>query len=125
LETSLSTPQPTPAPQTPPSTASSAPPAPGVIFVTSGELFWLTISIWIGGIFILTLMPVLLIPRIGMLPGIIGSYLLFFSVWQPVQTITQRTFGVRTGLIRMILFVAAAASIAFYLREALLGMARG
>jgi hypothetical protein len=121
----LSTPQPTPAPQIPPSTASSAPPARGVIFVTSGELFWLTISIWIGGIFILTMMPMLLIPRAGMLPGIIGSYLLFFAVWQPVQAITQRTFGVRTGLIRMILFVAAAASIAFYLREALLGMARG
>jgi hypothetical protein len=119
------TPQPTPAPQAPPRTAPGAPPARGVISVTSGELFWLTISIWIGGIFILTLMPVLLIPRIGMLPGIIASYLLFFVIWQPVQTITQRTFGVRTGLMRMILFVAAAASIAFYLREALLGMARG
>ena len=67
----------------------------------------------------------LLIPRLGMPLGVALSYLLFFLAWQPVQTITQRTFGMRTGIVRMVLFVAAAATIAFYLREVLLGMARG
>jgi hypothetical protein len=109
-----------PAPVTP----SSAPPPHGVIFLTAGEFFWLTLGVWLGGIFILTLAPVLLIPRVGMPLGVALSYLLFFIAWQPVQVITQRTFGIRTGVIRMVLFVAAAATIAFYLREALLALAR-
>jgi hypothetical protein len=65
-------------------------------------------------------MPVLLIPRIGMPLGVAGSYLLFFLAWQPIQSITQRTFGMRAGVVRMVMFVAAAATIAFYLRELLL-----
>jgi hypothetical protein len=85
---------------------------------------WLTLGVWIGGVFILTLAPVLLIPRIGMPFGVAGSYLLFFLAWQPVQIVTQRTYGMRVGIIRMLLFVAGAATLAFYLREALLGMTR-
>ena len=112
-------------PQRPPTPSPSPPHAPGVILVTTGEFYWLTLGVWVGGIFILTLMPVLLIPRIGMPLGVTGSYLLFFLAWQPIQIITQRTFGMRTGVLRMIVFVAAAASLAFYLREALLGIARG
>jgi hypothetical protein len=96
----------------------------GVIFVTAGEFYWLTLGVWAGGIFILTLAPVLLIPRLGMPLGVASSYLLFFLAWQPVQVITQRTFGIRAGIIRMVIFVAAAATLAFYLREALLRMAR-
>ena len=92
-----------------------------MITLSKGEFFWLTFAVWIGGIFILALMPVLLIPRLGMPLGVGCSYLLFFICWQPIQSITQRTFGMRAGVLRMILFVAAAASIAFYLREALLG----
>jgi hypothetical protein len=109
---------------TPP--AAPAPPSEprGVIFLTAGEFFWLTLGVWMGGIFILTLAPVLLIPRLGMPLGVAASYLLFFLAWQPVQAITQRTFGIKAGVIRMVLFVAAAATIAFYLREVLLGMGR-
>lgn len=98
--------------------------SPGVIALSRGEFWWLTIGVWLGGIFILTLMPVLLIPRAGMALGVAGSYLLFFVAWQPVQMITQRTFGVRTALIRMTIFVAAAATIAYYLRVVLLELAR-
>jgi hypothetical protein len=99
-------------------------PAPGVIFLSVGEFYWLTLGVWIGGIFILTLMPYLLIPRVGMGLGVAGSYLLFFVCWQPIQIVTQRTFGVRAGLIRMVMFVAAAATLAFYLRESLLALTR-
>jgi hypothetical protein len=94
------------------------------IVISPGEFYWLTLGVWLGGIFILTLMPLLLIPRIGMPLGVAGSYLLFFLAWQPIQLITQRTFGTGAGVLRMIIFVAAAASIAYYLREALLGMSR-
>lgn len=121
------TPEPAPAPPaSPPSPPPppTAPAAPGVVFLTVGEFHRLTLSVWVGGIFILTLMPVLLIPRIGMPWGVIASYLLFFFVWQPIQAVTQRTFGTGAGVVRMLLFVAAAATLAFYLREALLGMAR-
>jgi hypothetical protein len=109
-----------------PSGGIHAPPAAsgGVIFVTTAEFFWLTLGVWSGGIFILTLAPVLLIPRLGMPLGVAVSYLMFFLAWQPIQVITQRTFGIRAGIIRMVLFVAAAATLAFYLREVLLGMAR-
>ena len=117
-----------------PSSSASQPPAPktgadlrsrAVVFLTPGEFLWLTLGVWIGGIFILALTPVLLIPRLGMPLGVSLSYLLFFLVWQPVQVITQRTFGMRAGIIRMVMFVAAAATLAFDLREILLGMARG
>lgn len=80
---------------------------------------------WLGGIFILALMPVLLIPRVGMPLGIIGSYLLFFTAWQPIQNITQRRLGMRTAFIRMVAFTVAAATLAFYLREWLFRGLRG
>ena len=91
----------------------------GVILLTPGEFFWVTFAVWLGGIFILTLLPYLLIPRLGGPLAIAGSYFMFFLAWQPIQIVTQRTFGMRTGVIRMILFVAAAATIAAYLRQAL------
>lgn len=95
-----------------------------MITLSQKEFLWLTLSVWVGGIFILTLMPVLLIPRLGMPLGIAASYFLFFLCWQPIQTITQRTVGTGAGVLRMIAFVAAAATLAFYLRESLLGMGR-
>ena len=114
-----------PQPTRPPAASSPSTSAQrGAIILSAAELYWLTLGVWVGGIFILTLMPVLLIPHLGMPLGVAGSYLLFFLAWQPVQSITQRAFGMRAGIIRMILFVAAAATIAFYLREALLGLSR-
>ena len=93
--------------------------------MSPGEFYWLTLGVWVGGIFILTVMPMLLIPRVGIPLGVAGSYLLFFLAWQPIQIITQRNLGMRAGIIRMVIFVAAAATIAFYLREMLLAMSRG
>ena len=111
-----------PLPAEPPAAAShSAPP----IVLSRGEFLWLTFAVWVGGIFILTLTPLLLIPRLGMRGGVIASYFVFFLVWQPIQSITQRTLGMRAAFIRMLLFVGGGAAIAFYLRELLLGMSRG
>lgn len=70
-------------------------------------------------------MPALLMPRLGAPLGVAGSYLLFFLAWQPIQIITQRSLGMRAGIMRMVIFVAAAATVAFYLREMLLGMTGG
>lgn len=101
--------------------SSAAPPAPTpIIALSRAEFLWLTFGVWLGGIFILTLLPVLLIPRLGMPLGVAASYLVFFIAWQPVQQITQRTSGAGPAVLRMILFVGAAAVLAFYLREALL-----
>ena len=116
---SVNTPNPPAAP--PP----KAPSQSGTIVLSSGEFMWLTLAVWIGGIFILALLPVLLIPRLGMPLGVVASYLVFFLAWQPIQIVTQRTFGMRTGVIRMVIFVGAAATFAFYLRELLLALARG
>jgi hypothetical protein len=102
-----------------------APSRLGTILISTGEFMWLTLAVWMGGIFILALLPVLLIPRLGMPLGVVASYLLFFLAWQPIQIVTQRTFGMRTGVIRMVMFVGAAATVAFYLRELLLALARG
>lgn len=104
----------------PPSPADSSSAPRRTISLNAGEFYWLTFAVWVGGIFILTVMPVLLIPRIGVPLGVASSYLLFFLAWQPIQAITQRKFGMRAGIIRMVMFVAAAATIAFYLRELLL-----
>jgi hypothetical protein len=97
----------------------ASPAARGVLFVTGGEFLWMTFAVWLGGIFILTLMPYLLSPRIGDALAIAGSYFLFFLAWQPVQIVTQRTLGMKSAVIRMIIFVASAATIASYLRQAL------
>jgi hypothetical protein len=103
-----------------------SPPSPrGVILLTIGEFYWITLAVWLGGIFILTLMPYLLIPRVGGLSAIAGSYVLFFLAWQPVQLVTQRTLGMRASIIRMLLFVASAATIAAYLRQALPSLTSG
>jgi hypothetical protein len=107
-------------PATPP-----PPTAPGVILLTSGEFYWVTLAVWIGGIFILTLMPYLLVPRVGGPMGIAGSYFVFFLAWQPIQIVTQRTFGMKAAVIRMVIFVAAAATIAAYLRQALPALTGG
>lgn len=112
-------------PQAPPPSSPVSPSAQRAILVTPGEFYWLTLGVWVGGIFILTVMPALLMPRLGVALGIAGSYLLFFLAWQPIQIITQRSLGMRAGIVRMVIFVAAAATIAFYLREMLLGMTRG
>ena len=87
--------------------------------MTPAEFFWLTLAVWLGGIFILTLMPYLLIPRLGGPLAIGGSYFVFFLAWQPVQIVMQRTLGMKVAVIRMVLFVASAAAIASYLRQAL------
>ncbi len=95
------------------------------IAVSRAEWLWITIGLWVGGIFILTLLPMLLIPRLG-IPGGMGlSYLVFFLAWQPVQVVTQRTLGMRAAVVRMLALVSSAAVIAYYLREALLLAARG
>lgn len=91
----------------------------GVIFVTTGEFLWLTFAVWVGGIFILTLLPYLLIPRLGGVMAIAASYFVFFLAWQPLQIVAQRTLGMKAALIRMVIFVASAATIASYLRQAL------
>jgi hypothetical protein len=91
----------------------------GVLFVTAGEFLWLTFAVWLGGIFILTLLPYLLIPSVGGVMAIAGSYFVFFLAWQPVQIITQRTLGMKSAVVRMVIFVASAATIASYLRQAL------
>jgi hypothetical protein len=89
------------------------------VFVTTGEFLWVTLAVWFGGIFILTLLPYLLIPRFGGVIAIAGSYFVFFLAWQPVQIVTQRTVGIKSAVVRMVLFVASAAAIASYLRQAL------
>lgn len=99
--------------------------ARGPIVLSAAEFLWLTLGVWAGGIFILAFLPVLLIPRLGMPLGVVSSYLLFFLAWQPIQIVTQRTFGMRAGVIRMVLFVGGAATLAFYLRTALLALSRG
>lgn len=108
-----------------PTTSSSRSAQSNPIVLSPGEFFRLTLGVWLGGILILTLMPLLLIPRVGMALGVAGSYLLFFIAWQPVQVITQRTLGMRAGIVRMVVFVAAAAAIAFHLRGSLVAACAG
>ena len=79
----------------------------------------LTGSTWLGGVFMLTLLPMLLVPRFGIPIGLAVSYVVFFLAWQPVQVISQRLLGPRAAVIRMIALVGSAAVVAFYLREAL------
>jgi hypothetical protein len=99
-------------------------PDPNPVVISKGELLWITLGTWVGGVFILTLLPVLLIPRLGIPGGMVLSYLVFFLAWQPVQTITQRVLGMGKAVIRMLAFVGGGAVIAYYLRELLLGMSR-
>jgi len=101
------------------------PPPSGSIIISRTELLWITLGTWVGGVFILSLLPVILIPRLGIPMGMAASYLVFFLAWQPVQAITQRAVGIRAALMRMILLVGGGAVLAFYLREMLLAVTRG
>ncbi len=94
------------------------------IQLSRAEFLWLSLGMWLGGIFILAVMPLLLIPRLGMPLGVAGSYFVFFLAWQPIQSITQRALGVKVAVLRMVVFVGAAAVAGYYIREMLLGMER-
>jgi len=99
----------------------SAPTPPAAsVSVTPAELFWLTAGAWLSGACLLALMPVLLAPRLGAAGALAVSYVLFFLAWQPIQRLTQRALGPRPAFVRMLAFVASAAMIAYYVREALL-----
>ena len=101
------------------------PPSSGSIVISRAELLWITLGTWVGGVFILSLLPVILIPRLGIPMGMAASYLVFFLAWQPVQAVTQRAVGIRAALLRMVLLVGGGAVLAFYLREMLLAPIRG
>lgn len=90
------------------------------VAVTAAELFWLTIGLWLGGICLLALVPVVLAPRLGPAMALAVAYLLFFVSWQPVQRITQRSLEPRAAFLRMLGLVGTAAMFAYYVREALL-----
>jgi hypothetical protein len=77
----------------------------------------------VGGVFTLTVLPILLIPRLGIPVGMGLSYLVFFIEWQPVQVITQRQVGTGAAVVRMLALVASGAVVAFYLRDVLAGSA--
>ena len=111
---------------TPPDVAShpsQSPPAPSpptdVIVVSPRELLGLTLAVWLGGVFILTLLPYLLNSRIGGAMAITISYLVFFLAWQPVHIVTQRAQGVQAAFIRTLIFIAGAATVAAWLRQML------
>ncbi len=89
------------------------------LVVSSAELFWLTAGLWLGGVCLLALMPVILMPRLGPAPALAVSYVLFFLSWQPVQRLTQRALTPRAAFMRLLALVATAAMVAYYVREAL------
>jgi hypothetical protein len=93
--------------------------------VTRAELFWLTVGNWFGGVSLLTLVPILLTPRLGSAAGLGVSYLLFFMAWQPLQRVAQRANGTRTAFIQMLGLVTTAAIAAYSLRELLVAWVRG
>lgn len=97
------------------------PPKSVPVTITRAELLWLTVSTWLGGVFTLTILPMLLVPRLGIPVGMALSYLVFFIEWQPVQIITQRVLGTSSVVVRMLALVASAAVAAFYLRDFLAG----
>jgi len=96
---------------------SKQPSAP--VTVTPAELFWITAGAWLSGACLLALLPVLLAPRLGPAAGLAVSYVLFFIAWQPIQRLTQRAVGPQRAFVRMLAFVASAAMLAYYVREAL------
>ena len=115
---------PVPSPASPAPASTPDPRSVRGVLLSPGEFLWLTFAVWIGGVFILTVMPTLLIPRFGTALGVGGSYVAFFLAWQPVQSITQRALGVKVAVIRMLIFVSGAATLAFYLKGVLLAMAQ-
>lgn len=108
---------------TPPAAPPAADDLPG-IRVSPAEILWLSLGVWLAGTCLIALMPVILIPRLGPAAGVAASYGLFFLAWQPVQSLTQRAIGARAAVVRMVLFVASAATVGYYLREALLELIR-
>lgn len=104
-------------------TAPTPEPAPPLV-VTSAELFWLTAGLWLSGICLLALMPVMLMPRLGPAAGLAVSYVAFFVAWQPLQRILQRALGPQRAFVRLLALVASAAMFAYYVREALLEIVR-
>lgn len=94
-------------------------PDPRPIPITSTELFWLTAGLWMSGICLLALLPVMLMPRLGPAGGLAVSYVAFFVAWQPLQRILQRTLGSSGAVVRVLALVASAAMIAYYVRAAL------
>ncbi len=103
---------------------SESPPTPSSVHVTvsPAELFWLTAGAWLSGACLLALLPVLLAPRLGPAAGLAVSYVLFFLAWQPIQRLTQRALGPQQAFVRILAFVASAAMVAYYVREALLSL---
>lgn len=94
------------------------PSGPRPILITQTELFWLTAGLWMSGICLLALLPVLLMPRLGQAGGLAVSYVAFFVAWQPLQRILQRQMG-PSAVMRVLALVASAAMLAYYLRDAL------
>jgi hypothetical protein len=111
---------PTAAPSSEPDAASSP---SALVPISRGELAWLTAGMWLGGVSMLTLLPVLLVTQLGLgeFVGVVGSYFFFFLAWQPIQTITQRALGTRAALFRMLLLVITAFSVAFVMKVLLFG----
>lgn len=99
-------------------------PSAAPIAVSTAEFVFLIVGLWLGGVCVLALVPVLLMPRLGPALGLAVAYLVFFVSWQPVQRITQRRLEPRAAFVRMFGLVATAAMAAYYLREALLELVR-
>lgn len=99
---------------------SSLSPAPSL--VTRGELYGLMLAAWLGSTFVLTTLPALLIPRVGISGGMGASYALVFLTLQPLQLVMQRAFGPGAALLRGLGIFVAAAAVAVYLRGLLAGL---
>jgi hypothetical protein len=101
----------------------AGPARPPRVPISRGELLWLTGGMWLGGVSLLALLPVVLVTQLGLgdFVGVVASYFFFFLAWQPVQTITQRAIGTRAALFRMLFLVVTAFSVAFVLKVLLFG----
>ena len=97
---------------------------PPVITLSQSELVMLSVGMWLSGVCLLALLPVVLMPRLGPAIGLGATYLLFFIAWQPLQRVTQRAWGPRAAFVRTMALVASAAVVAYYLREALFDLVR-
>ena len=102
----------------------SAAPTFETVVMTRGELVQLSVGMWLSGVCLLALLPVVLMPRLGPALGLAATYLVFFVAWQPLQRVTQRAFGPRAAFVRTMALVATAAVAAYYVREALLELVR-
>jgi hypothetical protein len=97
---------------------------PPLITLSQSELVMLSVGMWLSGVCLLALLPVVLMPRLGPAIGLGATYLLFFIAWQPLQRVTQRAWGPRAAFVRTMALVASAAVVAYYLREALFDLVR-